>query len=159
MLVLLAIYSRLKLDESPLSARLKQQGKSSHNPALESFSSGKNWGLIVCALFGATAPEGVVWYTGQFYALFYMTTVLKIDYVTVYIIMMIALTAAAPFFIVFGALSDRVGRRNIMTAGFALAVVTFWPVFSLMGTFNDNPVLLTILVFYLGILVTLVYGP
>src|SRR5204862_5764984 len=111
------------------------------------------------ALFGATAPEGVVWYTGQFYALFYMQTVLKIDYVTVYIILMIALTAAAPFFVVFGSLSDRVGRRNIMTAGFALAVVTFWPVFSLMGTFKDSPVILTILVFYLVILVTMVYGP
>src|SRR6202163_4750547 len=122
-LVGLSIYIRLKLEESPLYARLKQQGKSSHNPALESFSSGKNWGLILFALFGATAPEGVVWYTGQFYALFYMTTVLKISYVTVYIVMMIALTAGAPFFIVFGALSDRIGRRNIMTLGFALAVV------------------------------------
>jgi len=158
-LVGLSIYIRLKLEESPLYARLKDQGKVSHNPALESFSSGKNWGLILFALFGATAPEGVVWYTGQFYALFYMTTVLKINYVTVYIIMMIALTAAAPFFIVFGALSDRIGRRNIMTAGFALAVVTFWPVFTLMGTFKDSPVVLTIIVFYLVILVTMVYGP
>src|SRR5579864_6400900 len=158
-LVILSIYIRLKLEESPLYARLKSQGKASHNPALESFSSGKNWGLILFALFGATAPEGVVWYTGQFYALFYMTAVLKINYVTVYIIMMIALTAAAPFFIVFGALSDRVGRRNIMTIGFALAVITYWPVFTLMGTFKDNPVILTILVFYMVILVTMVYGP
>src|SRR5947209_19563766 len=158
-LVVMSIYIRMKLEESPLYARLKEQGKASANPALESFSSGKNWGLILIALFGATAPEGVVWYTGQFYALFYMTTVLKISYVTVYIIMMVALTAAAPFFIVFGALSDRIGRRNIMTAGFALAVVTFWPVFMLMETVKDNPVILTILVFYLVILVTMVYGP
>ncbi len=158
-LVLLSIYIRLKLDESPLYARLKQQGKSSHNPALESFSSGKNWGLILLALFGATAPEGVVWYTGQFYALFYMTAVLKINYVTVYVIMMIALTAGAPFFILFGALSDRIGRRNIMTLGFALAVVSYWPVFTWLGTFKDNPVILTILVFYMVILVTMVYGP
>src|SRR5262249_31053433 len=120
-LVVLSIYIRLKLEESPLYARLKQQGKSSSKPAFESFSSGKNWGLILIALFGATAPEGVVWYTGQFYALFYITTVLKIHYVTVYIIMMVALTAGAPFFIFFGSLSDRIGRRNIMTAGFALA--------------------------------------
>lgn len=158
-LVILSIYIRLKLEESPLYARLKTQGKASRNPALESFGSGRNWGLILIALFGATAPEGVVWYTGQFYALFYMTTVLKIDYVTVYIIMMIALTLAAPFFIVFGALSDRVGRRNIMTLGFALAVVTFWPVFTGMEAVKDSPFLLGILVFYLMILVTMVYGP
>ena len=137
----------------------RNRARHRHNPALESFGSGKNWGLILFALFGATAPEGVVWYTGQFYALFYMTTVLKINYVTVYIIMMIALTAAAPFFIVFGALSDRIGRRNIMTLGFALAVVTYWPVFTWLGTFKDNPVILTILVFYMVILVTMVYGP
>src|SRR5579863_2586419 len=91
-LVVLSIYIRLKLAESPLYAKLKAQGKASHNPALESFSSARNWGLILFALFGATAPEGVVWYTGQFYALFYMTTVLKISYVTVYVIMMIVLT-------------------------------------------------------------------
>ena len=114
---------------------------------------------MLFALFGATAPEGVVWYTGQFYALFYMQTVLKISYVTVYIILMIALTLGAPFFIVFGALSDRVGRRNIMTIGFALAVISYWPVFTWLGTFKDNPVILTILVFYMVILVTMVYGP
>src|SRR6202162_5236298 len=158
-LVGLSIYIRLKLEESPLYARLKDQGKASANPALESFGSGKNWGLILLALFGATAPEGVVWYTGQFYALFYLTTVLKVSYVTVYIVMMIALSAGAPFFIVFGALSDRIARRNIMTTGFALAVVSYWPVFTWLGTFRDNPVMLTILVFYMVILVTMVYGP
>src|SRR5690348_12988116 len=158
-LVVLSIYIRLKLEESPLYARLKEQGKASRNPAMESFTSGRNWGLILFALFGATAPEGVVWYTGQFYALFYMTTVLQINYVTVYIILMIALTLGAPFFIVFGALSDRVGRRNIMTIGFALAVISYWPVFTWLGTFKDNPVILTILVFYMVILVTMVYGP
>src|SRR6202030_2354916 len=150
---------RLKLEESPLFARLKEQGKASANPALESFSSGKNWGLILLALFGATAPEGVVWYTGQFYALFYLTTVLRVSYVTVYIIMMIALSLGAPFFIFFGALSDRIGRRNIMTLGFALAVITYWPVFTWLGTFKDNPLVLTILVLYLVTLVTMVYGP
>jgi MFS family permease len=158
-LVLLSAYIRLKLAESPLYATLKQQGKASANPALESFTSGKNWGLILLALFGATAPEGVVWYTGQFYALFYLTTVLKVNYVTVYVIMMVALTAGAPFFVVFGALSDKIGRRNIMTAGFLLAVATYWPVFTWMGTFKDNPFILGILVFYMVILVTMVYGP
>ena len=158
-LVLLSIYIRLKLEESPLYARLKAQGKASANPALESFSSGKNWGLILLALFGATAPEGVVWYTGQFYALFYLTAVLKVHYVTVYVIMMIALTLGAPFFIVFGSLSDKIGRRNIMTLGFALAVVTYWPVFTWLGTFKDNPFMLTVLIFYMVLLVTMVYGP
>jgi MFS family permease len=158
-LVLLSIYIRLKLEESPLYARLREQGKASSNPAVESFSSGKNWGLILLALFGATAPEGVVWYTGQFYALFYMTTVLKVPYVTVYVLMMIVLTLAAPFFVVFGALSDKIGRRNIMTLGFALAVVSYWPVFTWMGEVKDNAFLLGVLVFYMVILVTMVYGP
>jgi MFS family permease len=159
-LVVLSGYIRLKLEESPLFARLKEQGKASTNPAAESFlRSGRNWGLILVALFGATAPEGVVWYTSQFYALFYLTAVLKVNYVTVYIIMMIALTLGAPFFVVFGALSDRVGRRNIMTLGFALAVITFWPVFTWLGAFKENPVVLAILVFYMVILVTMVYGP
>jgi MFS family permease len=159
-LVVLSGYIRLKLEESPLFARLKEQGKASTNPAAESFlSGGKNWGLMLFALFGATAPEGVVWYTSQFYALFYLTTVLKVNYITVYIIMMIALTLGAPFFVAFGALSDRIGRRNIMSLGFALAVISYWPVFTWLGTFKENPVILTILVFYMVILVTMVYGP
>jgi MFS family permease len=158
-LVLLSGYIRLKLDESPLYARLKEQGKASHNPVKETYSSGKNWGLMAIALFGATAPEGVVWYTGQFYALIYMTTVLKINYITVYVILMLALTVGSAGFLVFGALSDRIGRRNIMTLGFALAVVTYWPVFTWLGTFKDSPVILFILVLYLVILVTMVYGP
>jgi MFS family permease len=158
-LVALSIYIRLKLEESPLYARLREQGKASSNPAKESFTSGKNWGLILLALFGATAPEGVVWYTGQFYALFYLTTVLKVPYVTVYVLMMIVLTCAAPFFIVFGALSDKIGRRNIMTLGFLLAAISYWPVFSWMAAVKDSPFLLGILVFYMVILVTMVYGP
>jgi len=158
-LVLLSGYIRLKLEESPLYARLKEEGKASTNPIKDTYTSGRNWGLMAIALFGATAPEGVVWYTGQFYALIYMTTVLKLNYVTVYTIMMIALTIGSLGFIFFGWLSDRIGRRDIMTAGFALAVITYWPVFTWLGTFRDNPVMLTILVLYLVILVTMVYGP
>jgi MFS family permease len=158
-LVLLSGYIRLRLEESPLYARLKEEGKSSANPIKDTYTSGRNWGLMAIALFGATAPEGVVWYTSQFYALIYLTAVLKINYVTVYIIMMIALTVGSLFFVFFGWLSDHIGRRNIMTLGFALAVVTYWPVFTWLGTFRDNPVILTVLVFYLVILVTMVYGP
>src|SRR5499427_5861232 len=159
-LVLLSGYIRLKLQESPLFTRLKEQGKASANPAADTFlSGGRNWGLMLVALFGATAPEGVVWYTSQFYTLFFLQAVLKVNYITVYVIMMLALTLGAPFFVAFGALSDKIGRRNIMTTGFALAVVTYWPVFTWLGDFKDNPVVLTILVFYLVILVTMVYGP
>src|SRR5215472_6822419 len=158
-LVILSAYIRLKLEESPLFARLKEQGNASHNPVKDTYSSGKNVGLMAIALFGATAPEGVVWYSGQFYALFYMTTVLKVPYVTVYIVMILALTVGSLGFLVFGALSDRIGRRNIMTLGFALAVVTYWPVFTWLGAFKDSPFILFLLVLYLVILVTMVYGP
>src|SRR5438552_5311115 len=158
-LVALSVYIRLKLAESPLYARLREQGKASQNPVKEAYSSRRNWGLMTFALFGATAPEGVVWYTGQFYALIYLLTVLKLNYVTVYVIMMVALTIGSLGFIFFGWLSDRIGRRNIMTAGFALAIVTYWPVFTWFETFKDSPVILTLLVLWLVILVTMVYGP
>jgi MFS family permease len=158
-LVVMSGYIRLKLQESPLYQRLKDQGKTSTNPIAETYSSGKNWGLILLALFGATAPEGVVWYTGQFYALTYLTAVLKLPYVEVYLVLMMALIFGAPFFVVFGSLSDRIGRRPIMLAGFLLAVLTYIPVFTAFTTYKDNPVLLTLLVFYMVILVTMVYGP
>jgi MFS family permease len=158
-LVVLSGYIRLRLAESPLYARLKEQGKSSVNPIKDAYTSGRNWRLMAIALFGATAPEGVVWYTGQFYALIYMTAVLKINFITVYVIMMIALTIGSSGFLFFGWLSDRIGRRNIMTLGFALAVLTYWPVFTWFTTFKDNPFVLCLLVLYLVILVTMVYGP
>jgi MFS family permease len=159
-LVVLSGYIRLKLAESPLYARLKDQGKASTNPVKETYSSRKNWGLMAFALFGATAPEGVIWYTGQFYALVYLTSVLgAANYPTTYTIMMVALTLGSLGFIFFGWLSDRVGRRPIMCTGFALAVITYWPVFTGFTAFKDSPVILTLLVFYLVILVTMVYGP
>jgi MFS family permease len=149
----------MRLEESPLFSRLKSQGKQAANPAKESFGNARNWRLILLALFGATAPEGVVWYTSQFYVLFYLTTVVKIAYASVYVIMIVALLAAAPFFVVFGGLSDRVGRRNLMVSGFVLAALSYWPVFTAFTSFRDSPVILTLLVFYLALLVTLVYGP
>jgi MFS family permease len=152
-------YIRMRLDESPLYAKLKASGRHSKNPTRESFGNARNWKLILLALFGATAPEGVVWYTSQFYVLFYLTTVVKLNFALVYVIMIIALLAAAPFFVVFGSLSDRIGRRNIMVLGFVLAAASYWPVFSWFTTFRDSPVIITALVFYLALLVTLVYGP
>jgi MFS family permease len=159
LLVILSGYIRLKLEESPLYARLKEQGKTSANPALETYSSGRNVGQMLIALFGATAPEGVVWYTGQFYALFYLTTVLKLPFVTAYLMLVVALTIGALGFIFFGWLSDLIGRKWIMVAGFALAVVTYIPVFQTMNANKDNVPLLTLLVLYMVILVTMVYGP
>ncbi|HWB48149.1 MAG TPA: MFS transporter [Stellaceae bacterium] len=158
-LVGLSIYIRQTFDESPLFARMKQQGRLAANPARESFSDLKNGRLMGLALFGAAAPEGVIWYTGQFYALDYLTTVLKLPYVTVQLMMMVVLLGAAPFFVVFGALSDRVGRRNVMTLGFLLAAISYWPVFSWMAAVKDSPLLLGVLVFYMVLLAAMVYGP
>jgi MFS family permease len=159
LLVVLSGYIRLKLAESPLFERLKEEGKTSANPVRDTYVNRGNVGLMALALFGFTAPEGVVWYTSQFYALNYMQVVLRLDYTTVYLVMTFALILGAPFFIFWGWLSDRIGRRSIMTAGFALAVVSYWPVFTWLGTFQDNPVILTALVWYMVILVTMVYGP
>ena len=159
LLVVLSGYIRLKLAESPLYARLKDSGKASANPVRDTYANRANVGLMALALFGFTAPEGVVWYTSQFYALNYMQAVLRIDYTTVYLVMTFALILGAPFFIFWGWLSDRIGRRQIMTAGFALAVISYWPVFTWLGEFRDNPVILTALVWYMVILVTMVYGP
>ena len=159
LLVIASGYIRLRLEESPIFTQLKAQGKQSANPVGESFGSKRNWKLILLSLFGATAPEGVIWYTSQFYVLFYLTTVLKMSFATVYVVMIVALLAAAPFFIVFGALSDRIGRRNIMVTGFLLAIVSYWPAFTWFSSLKDSPVILTLLVFYLALLVTMVYGP
>jgi len=159
-LVVLSGYIRLKLEESPLYARLREQGKASANPVKETYTTGRNWGLMAFALFGATAPEGVVWYTSQFYALVFLTGLLgAANYPTIYTIMMVALTVGSAGFVFFGWLSDRVGRRPIMSAGFALAVVTYWPVFTAFTMFKGSPVILTLLEIYLVLLVTMVYGP
>ena len=159
LLVLLSAYLRLKLGESPLFQRLKEMGKASASPMRDAYGNKRNWALIALALFGFAAPSSVVWYTSQFYALAYMQTVLMVPYVTVYLVMIGALTLGVPFFLLWGWLSDRIGRRVIMTAGYVLAIVSYWPVFTLMGEVKDSALLLGVLVWYMMFLVTLVYAP
>jgi MFS family permease len=161
LLVGLSLYVRLKLKESPLFTRLKATGKTSAAPVKDSLGSGKNFRLMLLALFGATAGQGVVWYTGQFYALYFLQNTLKIDLLMSNIIVAIALLLASPFFVVFGALSDRIGRKWIMMAGNLLAVLTYVPIYWAMEAFSRplNPVALTGLVFVQVLYVTMVYGP
>jgi MFS family permease len=124
-----SVYVRLKLQESPIFNAIKVQGKTSKAPLRESFTNAYNLKIVLLALFGAVAGEGVVWYTGQYYALFFLISVLKVDYVTVYTWIIISLLIGTPFFILFGALSDRIGRKKIMMAGFLLAALTYIPIF------------------------------
>lgn len=157
----LSLYIRVRLRESPLFSRLKDAGKTSKAPLKDSFGNKRNWKLILLALFGATAGQAVVWYTGQFYALYFLQTTLKVDYVTAYIIIAIALALGTPFFIVFGKLSDRLGRKKIMMAGCLLAALTYIPIYQAMAKFANplDPVMLTLLVFIQVLYVTMVYGP
>jgi len=142
-----------------LFARLKEQGKSSRAPVKDSLGSGKNWRLILLALFGATAGQAVVWYTGQFYALYFLQTSLQIDYATAYIIVAVALALGTPFFLVFGSLSDRVGRKKIMMGGCLIAAITYVPIYLAMNAFKANVFVLTLLVLIQVVYVTMVYGP
>jgi MFS family permease len=137
-----SVYIRLKLQESPVFAEMKAQGKASKAPLTESFGRWGNLQLVLRALFGATAGQGVVWYGGQFYALYFLTSTLKMDYVNAYVLVAIALVIATPFFVVCGRLSDRIGRKPIILAGFALAVFTYLPIFHGI-TRAANPALAT----------------
>jgi MFS family permease len=161
LLVALSFYIRIKMRESPLFSKLKDQGKTSNAPLKDSFGNKKNWKLILLALFGATAGQAVVWYTGQFYALFFLQKILEIDYVASYIIVAVALALGTPFFIVFGKLSDKIGRKKIMMVGCLIAALTYVPLYMAMHQFANpiNHVMLTLLVFVQVIYVTMVYGP
>ncbi len=128
-LLAVSIWIRLRLNESPLFQRMKEAGKASKRPLSEAFGEWSNAKIAIYALLGATAGEAVVWYGGQFYALFFLTQTLKVPAINAQIMIAVALAIGTPFFIVFGALSDRIGRKPIILAGFALAVVTYFPIF------------------------------
>ncbi len=134
-LLIFSIYIRLKLQESPIFKRMKAEGKGSKAPLTESFANWSNAKVVLLALFGATAGQGVVWYAGQFYALFFLTLYLKLDYLTAYILIAASLLIATPFFIVFGSLSDRIGRKWIILIGCLLGALTFFPLFKALTHF------------------------
>src|SRR6202046_5287210 len=139
-LVAVSLYIRLKMKESPIFAQLKSAGMTSAQPLKDAFTKWPNLKLVLISLFGATAGQGVVWYTGQFYALFYMQTILKINVKTANIVVAIALLLGMPFFTVVGALSDRIGRKKLMMAGCLLAVVTYIPIYKAMERAAGNNV-------------------
>jgi MFS family permease len=134
-LVALALYIRLRLQETPLFTQLKAEGKSSTSPWRESFGNGANRKLILLALLGATAGQAVVWYQGQFQALFFLGTTLGVKFQDAYLIVGTAIVLATPFFVVFGRLSDRIGRKPIILAGCAIAALTYFPIYNLMTQF------------------------
>ena len=128
-LLIVSIWIRLSLNESPVFQKMKEEGKTSKRPLTEAFGEWANAKIAILALLGATAGEAVVWYGGQFYALFFLTQTLKVPGVTAQILIVVALTLGTPFFIVFGWLSDRIGRKPIILAGFLLAALTYFPIF------------------------------
>jgi MFS family permease len=117
------------MKESPIFTHLKTTGKTSSAPLKESFGNRANIKRVLISLFGATAGQGVVWYTGQFYALFYLQTILKVEAKTANIVIAIALLLGMPFFVVVGALSDRIGRKRLMMAGCLLAALSYYPIY------------------------------
>jgi MFS family permease len=128
-LLVFSVYIRLKLNETPIFQKMKEEGKGSKSPLTDSFLKYPNNKYVLLALLGATAGQGVVWYTGQFYALFFLTITLKLHYVTAYFLIGLSLVIATPFFIFFGWLSDRIGRLKIILAGCLIAAVTYFPLF------------------------------
>jgi MFS family permease len=135
-----SVYIRLKLQESPIFIEMKAEGRLSRAPLTESFGQWSNARIVLLALLGATAGQGVVWYTGQFYALFFLQSTLKLEFQTSYLLIAAALLIGTPFFVIFGRLSDRIGRKGIMVAGCLLAALTFIPIFKGL-TLSVNPAL------------------
>ncbi|OOG43937.1 MFS transporter [Polaromonas sp. A23] len=133
-----SVYIRLSMNESPAFTKMKAEGKTSKAPLSESFGQWKNLKIVILALIGLTAGQAVVWYSGQFYALFFLTQALKVDGATANIFVAVSLLIGTPFFIVFGALSDKIGRKPIIMAGCLLAALTYFPVFTAL-TKAANP--------------------
>lgn len=129
-LLVFSVYIRLKLNETPIFQKMKEEGKGSKAPLTESFLHYPNNKYVLLALLGATAGQGVVWYTGQFYALFFLLITLKVDFLTTYWLIGLSLIIGTPFFIFFGWLSDRIGRLKIILAGCLIAAVTYFPLFA-----------------------------
>jgi len=132
-LLIFSVYIRLKLNESPVFARMKAEGKASKSPITDSFLRYPNNKYVLLALLGATAGQGVVWYTGQFYALFFLTITAKVDPLYAYVLIAGSLLIGTPFFIFFGWLSDRIGRLKIILAGCLIAAATYFPLFEMMA--------------------------
>jgi len=139
-LVSISLYIRLKMKESPIFSHIKSAGMASTQPLKDAFGKWENLKRVLISLLGATAGQGVVWYTGQFYALFYLQTVLKVNPKTSNIIVAISLLLGMPFFTVFGAISDKVGRKWLMMAACLLAVVTYIPIYKSMQAAAGNNV-------------------
>jgi MFS family permease len=136
----ISVWIRLKMNESPAFQRMKAEGKGSKAPLTEAFGQWKNAKIALIALLGATMGQAVVWYGGQFYALFFLQNVLKVDLQSANIMVAIALFLATPFFVIFGGLSDKIGRKPIIMAGLLIAAVTYFPLFKAM-TYMANPAL------------------
>jgi MFS family permease len=139
-LVAISLYIRLKMKESPIFQHIKGAGMTSAKPLKEAFTRWDNLKRVLISLFGATAGQGVVWYAGQFYALYYMQTILKVTPRTASIVIAIAVLLGTPFFTIFGALSDRIGRKKIMMAGCLLAVICYIPIYQAMTAAAGNDV-------------------
>ncbi|HEY5722666.1 MAG TPA: MFS transporter [Allosphingosinicella sp.] len=140
LLLAVSLWIRLKLEESPVFRKMKEEGKGSKAPLTEAFARWPNLRIVLIALFGAVAGQAVVWYAGQFYALFFLEKSLRVDGATANILIAIALALATPFFILFGWLSDRIGRKPIILAGCALAALTYFPLFDALAK-AANPAL------------------
>lgn len=138
LLLAVSVYIRLSMNESPAFQKMKAEGKTSKAPLSESFGQWKNLKIVILALIGLTAGQAVVWYSGQFYALFFLTQALKVDGPTANILVAYSLILGTPFFVIFGTLSDKIGRKPIIMAGCLLAVVTYFPVFTAL-TKAANP--------------------